>query len=114
MEIETRFVLKRSPKGEIIRTLPMVLPADATIADVLEKAEFSLDAQSVWVNGMEVDIKSKAKAQVTVTVFLELAKDYLSFTSRQEVTEYSEIPCLRTSSLELLYGKSHSGVFNTF
>jgi len=71
MEIETRFVLKRSPRGEIIRVLPMVLPVDATIADVLAKAEFNLDGQSVWMNGKQADINSKIRAQLTVTVFLE-------------------------------------------
>jgi hypothetical protein len=74
MEMEAQFVLKHSRRGEIIRTLPMVLPAGATIADVLEKAGFSLDGQSIWVNGTEVDVNTKIRAQLTVTVFLEPVK----------------------------------------
>ncbi len=71
MEMETRLVLKRSPRGEVVATLPMLLPVGATVADVLARAGFgSLDGRSAWVNGREVDAEGRVGAQLTVTLFL--------------------------------------------
>jgi hypothetical protein len=71
MEMETRLVLKRSPQGEVVATLPMLLPVGATVADVLARAGFGgLDGRSAWVNGREVDAEGKVGAQLTVTLFL--------------------------------------------
>ena len=70
MEMETRLVLKRSPQGEVVATLPMLLPVGATVADVLARAGFGLDGRSAWVNGREVDSEDRVGAQLTVTLFL--------------------------------------------
>jgi hypothetical protein len=72
MEMETRLVLKRSPQGEVVATLPMLLPVGATVADVLARAGFGgLDGRSVWVNGREIDAEGRVGAQISVTLFLE-------------------------------------------
>ena len=70
MEMETRLVLKRSPQGGVIATLPMLLPVGATVADVLARAGFGPDGRSAWVNGREVDAEGRVGAQLTVTLFL--------------------------------------------
>ena len=71
MEMETRLVLKRSPRGEVVATLPMLLPVGATVADVLARAGFGgLDGRSAWVNGREVGAEGRVGAQLTVTLFL--------------------------------------------
>ena len=70
MEMETRLVLKRSPQGEVVATLPMLLPVGATVADVLARAGFGPDGRSAWVNGREVDAGGRVGAQLTVTLFL--------------------------------------------
>ncbi len=71
MEMETRLVLKRSPRGEVVATLPMLLPVGATVADVLARAGFGgLDGRSAWVNGREVHARDRVGAQLTVTLFL--------------------------------------------
>jgi hypothetical protein len=71
MEMETRLVLKRLPQGEVVATLPMLLPVGATVADVLARAGFGgLDGRSAWVNGREVHAGGRVGAQLTVTLFL--------------------------------------------
>jgi hypothetical protein len=70
MEMETRLVLKRSPQGGVIATLPMLLPVGATVADVLARAGVGPDGRSAWVNGREVDSEDRVGAQLTVTLFL--------------------------------------------
>ncbi len=63
-------MLKRSPQGGVIATLPMLLPVGATVADVLARAGFGPDGRSAWVNGREVHAGGRVGAQLTVTLFL--------------------------------------------